>query len=153
MQIPDSKIFQLVFAYHCMIVKLLEKPWLLKKAWYSTEIVNKYRMQQHTHWVLRFSSRKQPYWSQWSICYKTKNIKNIMRCRDCRSGKHNRDDSIKLFSIQPYPIYLSLLKICRVGLHTELFHVIIPTLFSCFLLSLHLVTFLMFFSLVYVTSF
>jgi len=38
-----------------------------------------------------------------------------------------------------------------VGLYTELFYAIIPTLFLCFftdLLSLHLVTFLMFFILV-----
>ena len=38
------------------------------------------------------------------------------------------------FSIQPHPTYLSTLKICRVGLCTELFYAIIPTLFLCFLL-------------------
>jgi len=42
------------------------------------------------------------------------------------------------------------------GLCTELFYAVIPTLFLCFfadLLSLHLVTFLMFFILVHVTFF
>ena len=38
------------------------------------------------------------------------------------------------FSIQPYPTYISTLKICRVGLCIELFYAIIPTLFLCFLL-------------------
>ena len=40
-----------------------------------------------------------------------------------------------------------LLKICSMGLYTELFYAIIPTLLSCFfadLLSLHLVTCLTF---------
>jgi len=45
---------------------------------------------------------------------KTKNIKTAMRCRDSRSkkkaGKQGRYDSIKLFSIQPYPTYLSTFK-------------------------------------------
>ena len=38
---------------------------------------------------------------------KLNNIKNVMRCRDSRSGKQGREDSIKLFSIQPHPTYLS----------------------------------------------
>jgi len=48
---------------------------------------------------------------------------------------------MRQFSTQPHPTYLSTLKVCRVELCTELFHAIIPTLF--------LVTFLMFFILVY----
>jgi len=36
------------------------------------------------------------------------------------------------FSIQPHPTYLSTLKICRVGLCTELFYAIIPTCFYVF---------------------
>jgi len=39
-------------------------------------------------------------------------------------------------------------KICRVGLYTELFYTIIPTLFLCFLLICYPYTFLMFFILV-----
>ena len=45
-----------------------------------------------------------------------------------------RDDSIRQFSIQPHPTYLSTLKICRVELCTELFYAIIPILFLRFLL-------------------
>ena len=48
---------------------------------------------------------------------------------------------IKLPSIQPHPTYLPTSKICRVGLYTELFYAIIPTLVPCFLqiyISLHL---------------
>jgi len=53
-----------------------------------------------------------------------------------KAGKRGRDDSI---SIQPYPtylypIYLSTLRICKVGLYTELFYAIVSTLFPCFLL-------------------
>jgi len=83
----------------------------------------------------------------------------VTRCRDSRSAKsiETRYDSIKQFSIQHRPTYLSMLKICRVGLCTELFCAIIPTLFLCFLLIsypyIHLVTFLMFFILVHVTFF
>jgi len=63
-------------------------------------------------------------------------IKNVARCRDSRLAKQGRDDSVKQFSIQPHPTYLSTLKICRVELCTELFYAIIdiPTLFLCFLL-------------------
>jgi len=52
------------------------------------------------------------------------------------------------FSTQLHPTYLYCGKICRVGLYTELFYAIVPTLFLSFfadLLSLHLVTFLKFF--------
>jgi len=60
--------------------------------------------------------------------------------RDNRLAKsrETRYDSIKLFSIQPYPTYFPTLKICRVGLYTELFYAIIPTLFPCFLLICYL---------------
>ena len=52
--------------------------------------------------------------------------------------KQGRDDSIKQFSAQPHPTYLSTLKICTwVELCTELFHAIIPTLFLWFLLICH----------------
>jgi len=66
-----------------------------------------------------------------------KNIKNVTRCTDSRSAKsteQGKDDSIKQFSIQPHPTYLSTSKICRVELCTELFYAIIPTLSLCFLL-------------------
>ena len=46
--------------------------------------------------------------------------------------KQDRGESIKQFSVQPHPTYLSTLKICRVKLCT--FYAIIPTLFLCFLL-------------------
>jgi len=50
-----------------------------------------------------------------------------------------------------------MLKICRVGLCTELFYAVIPTLFPLgffsILLSIHLATVLRFLSLVYVTFF
>ena len=57
-----------------------------------------------------------------------------MRCRIAghqRAGKQGRDDSIKQFSVQPYPTYFSTFKIhvCRVELCTELFYAIIPTSF------------------------
>ena len=52
----------------------------------------------------------------------------------------------------PHPTYLFMLKMCRVGLYTELFYAIIPTLLPCFLLICYpyilLATFLMFSSLV-----
>ena len=38
------------------------------------------------------------------------------------------------FCIQPHPTYLPKLQICRVGLYTERFDAVIPTLFLCFLL-------------------
>ena len=56
--------------------------------------------------------------------------------------KEGRDESLKQFSTQLHPIYIfidaycifSLFNICRVGLYTELFYAILPTLFLCFLL-------------------
>ena len=69
-----------------------------------------------------------------------KDIENVTRCRDSRSGKQGRDDSIKQFSsisTQLHPIHVfPLLKICRVGLtlYTELSYAIIPTFLPCFLL-------------------
>ena len=52
--------------------------------------------------------------------------------KDIKNGKQSRDESKnKQFSIQPHPIHLSTLKICRVELCTELFYAIIPTLFLC----------------------
>jgi len=41
-----------------------------------------------------------------------------------KAGKQDRDDFAKL-------------QICRVGLNTEQFDAVIPTLFSCFLLICH----------------
>jgi len=56
-------------------------------------------------------------------------------------------------STQPHPTYLSTLKICRVELCTELFMLssyLVSMLFAD-LLSLHLITILMLFTLVHVT--
>jgi len=64
----------------------------------------------------------------------------------------SRDDSIKQFSNTPTLHIYNSGKICRVELCTELFYAIIPTLFLCSfadLLSLHLITFLMLFILVF----
>jgi len=75
-----------------------------------------------------------------------------------QGNKVYRDDSTKEFTTQPTlhtPTYLFMLKICRVGLYTELFYAIINTLFPCFfmfffvdvvvaLLSLHFVKYLSF---------
>ena len=59
-------------------------------------------------------------------------------------GPHGRDLSSEWvdvghpdageFTTQLHPTYLWCGKICRVGLYTELFYAIIPTLFLCFLL-------------------
>ena len=67
-----------------------------------------------------------------------KHIKKVTRYRvsdQHKAGKQGRDDSIKHFRTQLHLIHIySLLKICRVGVYTELFYAIIPTLFPCFLL-------------------
>ena len=66
--------------------------------------------------------------------------------------KTSRDDGIKQFSIQ-HPTYFSHYTcimwkdICKMVLYTELFYAIIPACFAV-LLSLHLHTFLMIFTLV-----
>jgi len=54
------------------------------------------------------------------IMTRIKNIKNVARCGDSRSAKskQGRNDSIKQFSIQPHPTYLSTSKICWVELCT-----------------------------------
>jgi len=73
----------------------------------------------------------------------------VTKCRDSRSGfskKQGRDDSIKQFSIQPHLIDLEFGKI---ELCTELFYVIVPTLFLWLfadLLFLHLLMFFRLFS-------
>jgi len=66
--------------------------------------------------------------------------------------KEGRDDSIKQFSIQPHLHIFTGGKICRAELCVELLYPYLVSLLFADLLSLHLVTFLMFFSLVYVTS-
>ena len=77
------------------------------------------------------------------------------------SSLQGRDDSIKQFSIQPHPTYLSTSKICRVDCVLNCFmlssvlcyHPYLVSMLFADLLSLHLVTFLMFFVLVHVTFF
>ena len=61
-----------------------------------------------------------------------KNIETVTRCRDSRSakgGEQGRDDSIKQFSMQANPSYISLTVERYVGwscVRTELFYAIIP---------------------------
>jgi len=61
------------------------------------------------------------------IIYETRIKKTLKMLRDVgiadqeKAQKQGRDDSIKQFSTQPHPTYLSTLKICRVELCTELF--------------------------------
>ena len=68
-----------------------------------------------------------------------------------KEGKQGRDYSIKQFSIQLHPSTFNSEKIFSVELRIELFYTIIHTLFPWFsdLLSPCLVTFAMFFNLVY----
>ena len=63
------------------------------------------------------------YFLERHVKYKTKKtLRDVGLADQKKAGKQCRDDSIKLFSmhVEPYPTYLSTLKIHRMGLHTEL---------------------------------
>ena len=61
-----------------------------------------------------------------------------MRCRDSKSAKKHRNKvgmiAQNSSAFNPTVHIFKCGKICRVGLYTELFRAIIPTLFLCFLL-------------------
>jgi len=60
---------------------------------------------------------------------KTKNIKNFGIAGQQKARKEGKNDSIKS-SVYSHPAYISTLKICRVGLYSELFYAITPYFFS-----------------------